>query len=158
MARSIARAEEFSARLGSSRLGSRPFFLQLENFISARKLKIGIFCHSALIFISQVSKSKAKKNWLKKAMHKKPARFQLENWDAPAWLGSAWNIYSSTWLSSENSSSNSSLPDHTIGPNPLKNRISRYNAVWHHCLNSCNLQKYFQNHKVNQNEKKENNC
>ena len=37
------------------------------------------------------------------------ARFQLENWSAPARLGSAWNLHSSAQLELENSSSNSSL-------------------------------------------------
>ena len=37
------------------------------------------------------------------------ARFQLENWSAPARLGSARNLHSSAWLELENSSSNSSL-------------------------------------------------
>ena len=37
------------------------------------------------------------------------ARFQLENWSAPARLGSAWNLYSSARLELGNSSSGSSL-------------------------------------------------
>ena len=37
------------------------------------------------------------------------ARFQLENWNAPAWPDSARNLFSSAQLSSENFSSNSSL-------------------------------------------------
>ena len=37
------------------------------------------------------------------------AQFQLENWNAPARLDSARNLFSSSWLSSGNFSSNSSL-------------------------------------------------
>ena len=37
------------------------------------------------------------------------ARFQLENWSAPARLDLAWNFHSSGLLEPENSSSNSSL-------------------------------------------------
>ena len=37
------------------------------------------------------------------------ARFQLENYSAPAWLGLAWNFHSSGSLEPKNSSSYSSL-------------------------------------------------
>ena len=37
------------------------------------------------------------------------ARFQLENWNAPAWLDLAQDPFSSAWLSLGNFSSNSSL-------------------------------------------------
>ena len=42
-------------------------------------------------------------------MHILSARFQLENWSAPAWLGLARNLHSSAQLELENSSSGSSL-------------------------------------------------
>ena len=52
-------------------------------------------------------------NWefycsFKLGLKKNSARFQLENWSAPARLGSARNLHSSGSLEPENSSSNSS--------------------------------------------------
>ena len=46
------------------------------------------------------------------------ARFQLENWSAPAWLDSARNLHSSGSLEPENSSSNSSLTNDIVGFSP----------------------------------------
>ena len=68
-------------------------------------------------------------------LRKISARFQLENWSAPARLGSARNLHSSGSLEPENSSSNSSLLFNTSFMEATRPGSSALSAVWFYMVN-----------------------